>query len=93
MPITATRFLAQFKELKSRIESGTPSPALEAAFRRLVEAFRTTYSTDTLKQALASDASVPSDLEEQLTSVLVLHHRERSLGGSQSPPPAEENDT
>jgi len=89
MPITATRFLAQFKELKARIDGGSPSPDLAAALQSLVEGFRATYSAETLKQALASDAAVPSDLEERLTSVLILHNRERSLGDSRSAPPAE----
>jgi len=90
MAITASRFLTQFKELKSRVEAGAPSAELKAAFDRLLQGFKATYSSETLKEALASDAAVPSDLEERLTSALILHNRERSLGDSQTAPPPEE---
>jgi len=89
MTMTATRFLAQYKNLKAHVEGLSSSPQLAAAFHKLVEGLKATYSTDSLKEALAADAVIPSELEERLTSALVLYNHERTLGASHVETPPE----
>jgi hypothetical protein len=82
MPMTVSRFLAQYRTLKDQIEQMEGSEELRRAWERVLAVFRATYTTESLKDALAADDAVPAELEERLTSALVLYNRERTAGAS-----------
>jgi hypothetical protein len=82
MTLAASRFLTEYKTLKSHIEGLEASEELRRAYERLVAVFKSTYTAESLKEALAADVAVPDELEERLTSALVLYHRERTASAS-----------
>jgi len=86
MAMTASLFFAHYKKLKLHLEGSTASPELHDAYHRVVEAFRAAYSTESFRAAMAADAAVPSELEDRLTSALVLFNRERTLIASHNLP-------
>ena len=61
---------------------GAATPAMREAFGRLTAAFKAAYSTETLKAAVVAGEAIDSELEERLTSALVIFNRERTLSGA-----------
>ena len=80
MPITAPYFFSQYKKIKEFLADGTKgSQELKDAFYRLNDGFKKTYQTEQFKEALTTNAAVPDDLEERLTSALIIFNREKAL--------------
>ena len=80
MPITAPTFFSQYTKIKEFLADGTKGSAeLKDAFHRLNEGFKKTYQTEQFKEALTTNALVPDDLEERLTSALIIFNREKAL--------------
>jgi len=79
MPITAPQFFQQYKKLKDYLADGTKgSQDLRDAFKALNDGFRITYHTERFKEALAANAMIPDDLEERLTSALIIMNQEKA---------------
>lgn len=77
MPIAAREFLESSKRVKAFLSRHDDlSPQLLEAWDRVQEAFRLAYTSEDFKEALAENAQIPDDLEERMTSTLVLLHRE-----------------
>lgn len=89
MAMTASHFFAHYKKLKVHLDGNAASPELHDAYHRVVEAFRAAYSTESFRAAMAADAAVPSELEDRLTSALILYNRERTLIASHDLPEPE----
>lgn len=82
MPISASEFLKRFKQIKAYLDANPDAGAeLRERFQTMAASFKAAYSAEAFKQALSEDASVPSDLEERLTSVTVLLNRDRANRG------------
>jgi hypothetical protein len=79
MPITAPQFFQQYKKVKEYLADGTKgSQELRDAFKALNDGFRITYQTEQFKEALTTNALIPDDLEERLTSSLILLNQEKA---------------
>jgi hypothetical protein len=88
MSMTASHFYADYKALKAHLDGASASVELRAAFDRVADAFRTSYTAETFRGALTANAPVPTDLEDRLTSALLLYNRERTIGMSHEVPPS-----
>lgn len=88
MTMTAPDFLARYRTLKAQLDTVAASAELLAASERLNAAFKTAYTSDSLREALTAAAPVSAELEERLTSALVLFNRERTLSASRQVPDA-----
>ena len=79
MPLSASAFLARFKQIKAYLD-GNPdaSEDLRIGFAQMAAAFKSAHSPEDFKQALAEDRPVGSDLEERVTSTLLLLNQERT---------------
>ena len=79
MPLSATSFFAQFKKIRGYLgENPDASVELKQAFAQLAASFKAEFTADAFKQALADDQPVSSDLEERMTSALMILNRERA---------------
>ena len=85
MVMTAASYLANFKQVKAYLD-GHPgaSEELRRAHEADAAAFRAAYTPEALKQALASGATVDVNLEDRITSTLLLLNRERARRGARS---------
>jgi|GEM_PF-2326282 len=85
MVMSTAAYLAHFKQVKSYLE-GHPEAAAE--LRRSHEAdaaaFKAAYTPEALKQALAAGATVDVNLEDRMTSTLLLLNRDRARRGAGS---------
>ena len=80
MAITAPYFFQQYKKLKEFLADGTKgSQELKDAFKALNDGFKKAYQTEQFKEALAANVMIPDDLEERLTSALIIFNREKAL--------------
>ncbi len=80
MPITAPYFFAQYKKIKEFLADGTKgSQELKDAFKALNDGFKKDFQPEQFKEALTSNAPVSDDLEERLTSALIIFNREKAL--------------
>ena len=79
MVMGVARFVAQFRQIRDYLE-GHPdaSDDLRAAFTGLSKAFKAAYTPEALKAALGEDSALASDLEERITSAVILLNRERA---------------
>ena len=81
MAMPASAFFANFKKLNAYMrENQGVSSEFDHAFAELAAAFRTAYTPDAFREAVTNNKPVDSDLEERLTSVLVIFNRERATG-------------
>ena len=79
MPMSASTFFAHFKKLKAYLaENPDVSDELKHAFAAIAGAFKTAYTAEAFKQALADNQPVDSELEERVTSALILLNRDRT---------------
>ena len=77
-PITAAAFLGQLRQIKGYLDAHPQaSEGLSGAHDALLKAFKSTYTTDDFKQALASGAEIDSNLEELVTSAVMQLNQER----------------
>ena len=85
MSMTATTYLAHFKQVKAYLD-GHPDASGELRQAHEVDgaAFKAAYTPEALKQALASGATVDVNLEDRITSTLLLLNRERARRGARS---------
>ena len=83
MVMSASTFLAQFRQIKAYLDSH-PDASLElrASFAGDNAAFKLAYTPDAIKQALSDNAPVDSDLEDRITSTVILLNRDRARRGS-----------
>jgi len=80
VPITAPYFFAQYKKIKEFLADGTKgSQELKDAFKALNDGFKKDFQPEQFKEALTSNAPVSDDLEERLTSALIIFNREKAL--------------
>jgi hypothetical protein len=80
VPITASYFFSQYKKIKEFLADGTKgSQELKEAFHNLNEGFKKNFQPDQFKAALAANTPIPDDLEERLTSALIIFNREKAL--------------
>jgi hypothetical protein len=79
MAMSAVAFLAHFKQVKAYLDSHPGASAeLKNAFAGDSAAFKAAYTPEALKQALASGAQVDVNLEDRITSTLLLLNHERA---------------
>jgi hypothetical protein len=79
MPLSSSNFLARFKHIKAYLdEHPEASDDLKKGFAELAAAFKAAHSPEDFKKALAEDRPVGSDLEERVTSTLLLLTQERA---------------
>jgi len=79
MPMSTSAFLAQFKQLKAYLEAHPDaSEELKTAYAEDTAAFKQAYTPEARRRALADNESVGSDLEERMTSTLILLSRDRA---------------
>ena len=77
MPIAAREFLESSKRFKTFLsENDELSPELLEAWEKVQEGFRHAYTSEEFKEALAENERIPDDLEERMTSAMVLLHKE-----------------
>jgi hypothetical protein len=77
MAMQAGTFFAHFNQIKIYVQKyPDASDEIKSGFRSLAEAFKAAYTPQDFKQALATNAEVSSDLEERVTSTLILIKRE-----------------
>jgi len=75
-----TYFFSQYKKIKEFLADGTKgSQELKDAFKALNDGFKKSFKPEQFKEALAANAPVPDDLEERLTSALIIFNREKAL--------------
>ena len=83
MVMTAASYLAHFKQVKGYLES---HPEASDELRRAHEAdgaaFKAAYTPEALRQALAAGSTVDVNLEDRITSTLLLLNRERARRGA-----------
>lgn len=80
MPITTQYFFSQYKKIKEFLADGTKgSQELKDAFHALNDGFKKNFQPDQFKEALTANAPIPDDLEERLTSALIIFNREKAL--------------
>jgi hypothetical protein len=77
MAMTARDFVEQINAIKASVKSGECTPQIEADLDRLKDRLRTSLTPEELKAALASNAEIPTGLEEDLTTLTMawMHHR------------------
>jgi hypothetical protein len=79
MPLSATSFFAQLKKIKAYLgENPGASAELQQAFGQLAASFKAEFTAEEFKQALAEDRLVSSNLEERVTSAMMILNRERA---------------
>ncbi len=80
MPVTSSYFFQQYKKLKEFLADGTRgSQELKDAFKALNDSFKKAYQPEQFKEALTTNVHIPDDLEEKLTSALMIYNREKAL--------------
>lgn len=80
MPVNAAYFFQHYKKLKEFLADGTKgSQELKDAFKALNDGFKKAYQTEQFREALAANVMIPDDLEERLTSALIIFNREKAL--------------
>ncbi len=85
MSMTATAYLAHFKRVKAYLDDHPDaSDELRRAHEADGAAFKVAYTPGALKQAIASGATVDVNLEDRITSTLLLLNRERARRGARS---------
>ena len=83
MVMPATAFFAQLKKVKIYLEEHPDaSEELQRAFERLNTAFKTSFTPEEFKAALAEGRAVDSELEEEITSATVLMNQDRARRGA-----------
>jgi hypothetical protein len=81
MTMSASDFLAQFKRIKAYLNDHPDAPdELRQAYASCAAGFKAAFTPEQFKQALSSGQSVDSDLEERVTSALMLLNRLRASG-------------
>ena len=79
MGMTIREFVVRLKRLKAAAdESSDLSSETREAIDQLMGAFRAAYAPEQLKSAMTEGASVPSDLEERVTTATLLLNQERA---------------
>jgi len=79
MPLSSSAFLARFKQIKAYLDEHPEAPdTIKKAFADMAAAFKAAHSPEDFKKALAEDRPVGSDLEERVTSTLLLLNQERA---------------
>lgn len=85
MVMSAANYLAHFKQVKAYLDG---HPEASAELRRSHEtdaaAFKVAYTPEALKRALTAGATVDVNLEDRMTSTLLLLNRERARRGAGS---------
>ena len=83
MAMTATTFFGHFKTLNQYISANRDaSDDLKTKVREMAAAFRTCYTTESFRQALAGDDPVETEVEERTTSALMAFNQERVTRGT-----------
>jgi hypothetical protein len=79
MAMSVATYLGHFKQVKAYLETHSEaSPELRSSFAGDAAAFKAAFSPEALKQALAGNAAVDVNLEDRITSTLLLLNRERA---------------
>ena len=79
VPLSINRFYSQFKSIKIYVQDNPDvSDALKDALRKVEESFRSLYDSASFKAALMQDETIPDDLEERITSALILYNQEKA---------------
>jgi hypothetical protein len=79
MVMSTSVYFAQFKQIKAFLaEHPEASDELKKAFADTAAAFKAAYTAEAFKQALTENQPVDSDLEERITSALILFKSERA---------------
>lgn len=83
MPLTVSAYVAQLKRVKAYLEANPEASAeLKASFAADGAAFKKAYTPDVLRQAMAANDQVASDLEEHVTSTIILMNDDRARRGA-----------
>ena len=83
MAMTATKFFGHFKALNQYVrDTRDASDDLKAKVQAMAAAFRTSYTTESFRQALDKDGPVESELEDRTTSALMALNRDRVTRGT-----------
>ena len=83
MVMQTTAFFAQLRKLKAYIdEHPDASSQLREAYERVNAAFKKRFTPEEFKTALAEGAAVDSELEESITSAMVLMNQDRARRGA-----------
>ncbi len=83
MAITAAEFFKHFKKLNAYLSSNPDaSDELRERTRELASAFRSCYTADAFRQAVAKNEEVESELEDRTTSALMAYTQDRATRSS-----------
>ncbi|MCP4899105.1 MAG: hypothetical protein GY906_19225 [bacterium] len=83
MPMSAKNFYARFVAMQKYIKAEPDAPVeLRDAAGQVGAALKGSYTSEAFKQALADDAEIDSELEERLTSALILMNQHRTKSGA-----------
>jgi hypothetical protein len=82
MVMSAAAYLAHFKQVKAYLENHPEASAeLRRAFAADTAAFKAAFTPEALKEAIAAGSEVDVNLEDRMTSTLLLLTHERARRG------------
>jgi hypothetical protein len=75
--MSAREFMDRLNQVKAGVKEGDAPADLSAKLAEVTALVRKTYAADELKAALASNAAVPTGLEESMTTLFMLWMSQR----------------
>ncbi len=83
MVMSASQFMAAFKQIKAYIKQNPDaSDELKEAAEDVSSAFTKAYTPEAFKAALKENAELGSDVEDRLSSAMVIFNRDRTKRGA-----------